>query len=354
MDKTVTFAVAGSGKTRSIVNRLDLDYRALLVTYTVNTQEDLRRRILAKFGHMPSNITVSTYFTFLNRFCYRPLLFRTVRDRGISFAPPSQSSNRFKSNDLRRYMDSGKRLYHCRMAKLLATHGCVPGLLQRIERYYDQVFVDEVQDFGGHDFNLLMQLSQARVNWNLVGDFYQYTFATSHDGNVNMSLHNDFGKYRHRFVEQGFDVDTASLVNSHRCSETVCSFIRDHIGIDIKAASSRTSDVVIVESQADADRLHADPSILKLFLMEHELYDCHSMTWGSSKGLDHHQDVCVVLNDKTWRQYQSGDLREAKPVIRNKLYVACTRPRRHLYLVPESILKHLRAERVKSKAKRKA
>lgn len=352
MDKTVTFAVAGSGKTTSIVNKLELDHRALLITYTNNTQEDLRRRVIAKFGHMPANIAVSTYFTFLNRFCYRPLLFGAVRDRGISFAPPSPYSNGFNSIDLRRYMDSGKRMYHCRMAKLLDVQGRVPDLQRRIERYYDRVFVDEVQDFGGHDFNLLMQLSQARVSWNLVGDFYQHTFATSHDGNVNQSLHDDFGKYRNRFVKHGFDVDTESLVNSHRCSETVCSFIREHIGIDIRAASIRTSDLVVVKSQAEADRLHADPSILKLFYKEHELYDCHSMTWGSSKGLDHHQDACVVLNDKTWRLYQSGQLREAKPTIRNKLYVACSRPRRHLYLMPESILRRFKAQRVKAKAER--
>ena len=352
MDKTVTLAVAGSGKTRSIVNKLDLDHRALLITYTNNAQEDIRRRLIAKFGHMPANITVSTYFTFLNRFCYRPLLFRAVRDRGISFHPPARSTYGFTLNDLRRYMDSDKRLYHCRMAKLLDVRNRVPNLLRRIERYYDGVFVDEVQDFGGHDFNLLMQLSQARVSWNLVGDFYQHTFSTSHDGTVNRSLHHDFGKFQNRFIERGFNVDTESLVDCHRCSETVCAFIRDQIGIDIKAASSRTSDLVVVEDQAEADRLHADPSILKLFLMEHELYSCNSLTWGSAKGLDHHQDVCVVLNDKTWRLYLRGELRKAKPTIRNKLYVACSRPRRHLYLMPESILSRFKAQRVKAKAGR--
>jgi DNA helicase II / ATP-dependent DNA helicase PcrA len=335
LDKNVTFAVAGSGKTAGLVERLTVDRRALLITYTNNTYEDLRRRVIDKFGCLPANITINGYFTFLNRFCYRPYLFNEVRERGISFESPSQYTRGFQLTDVRRYLDGGRRIYHCRMAKLLDARGFMPDLLRRMERYFDDVFVDEVQDFGGHDFNFLLQLSRARVGWTLVGDFYQYTYSTSHDGNVNNSLHDDYEEYRQRFAKAGFRVDAASLSHSHRCAEAVCTFIRDHIGIDIRTASSQAGSVTIVDNQSVAERLHADPAIVKLFLQKHESYGCHALTWGGAKGLDQFNDVCVVLNKTTLQKFHSGELNKLAPITRNKLYVACSRTRRNLYLVPE-------------------
>jgi DNA helicase II / ATP-dependent DNA helicase PcrA len=120
--------------------------------------------------------------------------------------------------------------------------------------------------------------------------------------------------------------------------------IREHIGVEIRASSDRATKAEIVETQTDADRLHADSSVVKLFLQKHWLYDCHSHNWGGSKGLDHYQDVCVVLNDQTWRDYQNGELHKAKPITRNKLYVACSRARGNLYLVPDKLFKKFKVK----------
>lgn len=335
----MTFAVAGAGKTRSLVEQLRPDSRALVITYTNNTQEDLCRRVIEKFGFLPRQIAVLTYFSFLNQFCYRPLLFHQVQDRGISFTAPSKFANIHPLTDIRRYMDGGGRLYHNRLAKLVDSRGCLPALRQRIERYYDSVLVDEVQDFGGHDFNLLMDLTKAQVAWHLVGDFYQHTFSTSRDGNVNAGLHDDYGDYRRRFASHGFKVDIESLSLSHRCSSTVCEFVRDHIGVQLLAASARRSKVEAVETQAEVDRLHADSKVLKLFYSKHDEYACHSLNWGGAKGLDHYEDVCVVLSAENWKLFSAGRLKPSATLTRNKLYVACSRPRRDLYFAAERMFK---------------
>ena len=54
---------------------------------------------------------------------------------------------------------------------------------------------------------------------------------------------------------------------------------------------------------------------------------------GASKGLDHFVDVCVVLNKSSYTLYRMGKLAELNPQTRNKLYVACTRAHRHLYVM---------------------
>jgi hypothetical protein len=340
MDKTVTFAVAGSGKTRSIVEQIDPSRRSLIVTYTTNTEDDLRRRIAKRFDGRTVAVTVDTYFSFLNRFCYKPFLQQDMRTRGISFSAPSQSSSRVPLSNRLRYMD-GDRVYHSRMAKLLSVKGCLGELRERLERYYDDVYVDEVQDFGGHDFNFLLEIAQARARFRLVGDFYQHTFATSHDGNVNKSLHDDFDAYRSRFAKAGFKVDSTTLGSSHRCGPAVCDHITKTLGIKITAAEASSARVEVVQCEADVNRLHSDPGTVKLFLEQHWLYGCHSHNWGACKGLDHYQDVCVVLNPNSWALLQRGELAQAKPTIRNKLYVAFSRARGNLFLAPErSFKKH--------------
>ncbi|MCS9871934.1 DNA helicase UvrD, partial [Pseudomonas aeruginosa] len=76
MAKSVMFAVAGSGKTTTLIERLTLDQRALIITYTENNYAHLQRSIIRKFGFLPPNISLFTYFGFLNGFCYRPQLER--------------------------------------------------------------------------------------------------------------------------------------------------------------------------------------------------------------------------------------------------------------------------------------
>ena len=338
----MTFAVAGSGKTRSIVEQLDPSRRSLVITYTTNTEDDLRRRIGKRLEGQDAAVTVDTYFSFLNRFCYKPFLQQDIRSQGISFSAPSQTSSRMPLSNRLRYMH-GERVYHCRMAKLLSVKGCLGELRERLDRYYDDVYVDEVQDFGGHDFNFLLELAQARARFRLVGDFYQHTFSTSHDGNVNKSLHDDYDAYRARFAKAGLRVDTTTLGASHRCSPSVCTHITKTLGIPIAPAGASAARVEIVKSQADVDRLHSDPGTVKLFLEQHWRYGCHSHNWGACKGLDHYQDVCVALNPTSWTLLMRGELAQAKPIIRNKLYVAFSRARGSLFLAPESLFKKHRS-----------
>lgn len=337
MDKTLVLAVAGSGKTESIIRGFIPGVRTLVLTYTQNAEEDLRRRVLLRYGYMPSEIHIATYFSFLVRFCAKPLLHAVMNDRGITYSRPTEHSRRFRLEDEGRYFDSGRRLYHCRLAKLLMMR-CMDELRHRVERYFDRVVVDEVQDFGGYDFNFLLDLSQARVAWYLVGDFYQHTFDTSRDGSTNKQLHADFAAYQQQFVRAGFKVDTSTLRGSYRCSREVCAFIWEHLGVVIEPANSKSTQVEIVASRAAASELRRDPGVLKLFYQQHHLYSCHSMNWGASKGLDQCQDVCVVLNKSSWTNYQRAALATSAPGTRNKLYVASSRPHRHLYVLDDSLI----------------
>ena len=193
MDRRLILAVAGSGKTTFLINTLDLDKRYLIVTYTENNVAHIRRCIINKFGYIPTNIKLLSYFQFLIHICYRPFLKDRCNAKGITWRMP-ENWTLYKKGQLH-YMTSYQYLYHNRIAKLCATT-CKDMIKDRIEKYYDYFMFDEVQDLGGHDFNLIQAITPTKINCLFVGDFYQHTFDTSKDGNVNKNLYKNYKKFK--------------------------------------------------------------------------------------------------------------------------------------------------------------
>lgn len=338
MVNRLILAVAGSGKTTHLLSQLDTEKRSLVLTYTNNNLAALEYRISQQFGFFPTNIALMSYFSFLNSFCFRPLLQPRVQASGISFKrdPP-----RFAQGEAY-FLDKARRLYSNRMAKLLATEGALPELAARLSRYFDQILIDEFQDFAGHDFNLISTLVQSNVPLTFVGDFFQHTYDTSADGAVNKTLHESIEKFSAKCTEAGLEIDTELLSHSHRCSPTVCEFVTEKLGIEIASHRTEISEVRLIEDDAEAEYVFRDQNIVKLFYQQHHEYPCRSKNWGASKGDDHFDDVCVVLNPKTLKAYESGALNALASQTRNKLYVACTRARGDLYFVADSKFKKFR------------
>lgn len=339
MDKRVVFAVAGSGKSSEIINRIKADSRALVVTYTENNTKQLKRRIIQKFGFIPEGVRVYTYFTFLYSFCFRPLFSYELGIKGISFQYPNKRILFSKKNSREHYIDTTDRIYHHRIAKLILESGEVRKVSERIEKFFDLVLIDEIQDFAANDFNLLCELAKTDVSLLLVGDFYQHTFKTSIDGNVQKNLHSDFERYCQQLVKAGYELDLDMLSHSYRCSPTLCEYVSNEIGIAI--ASHRTDEVEVKElvAQPDIECICNDDAIIKLFYQNSNKYSCYSDNWGATKGLDDFDDVCVVLNASSLVSFRKGELHKLATTTRNKLYVACTRAKKNLYFVDEKLLK---------------
>ena len=338
MDKQVIFAVAGSGKTSHVIDTLNEKSRTLIITYTENNFKNLKSRISTKFGYVPNGIKVYTYFTFIYSFCFKPILGNATKVKGINWDMPPQFTLRLKRNDRCYYIDQNERLYHNRIAKMFEQYKVVDEIISRVEKYFDNVCIDEVQDFAGHDFNFLLQIVIANVNQLLVGDFYQHTFDTSRDGLTNKTLHDSYEKYKQRFIKAGYTVDTETLSRSYRCSANTCDFVSNNIGIMLFSHREDVTNVEYINSKERAKELFTCPKTVKLFYQASYKYKGFTENWGATKGEDHYEDVCVVLNPNTLNKYSKGKLRELPPQTKNKLYVACTRAKRNLYLIPERLL----------------
>ncbi|MDE3022808.1 MAG: DNA helicase UvrD [Pseudomonadota bacterium] len=338
MDQRVILAVAGSGKTSFIVDSIDPRRSNLVITYTDNNYRNLRSKIIRKYGSIPAGTRIYTYFSFLYSFCLRPFCGDVCDLKGVNFDVPPDYTRRLKRSNLSHYIDSNRRIYASRIASLIFNFEIAEDVQQRIKKYFDAIYVDEVQDFAGNDFNLLLLISNS-IDAVLVGDFFQHTYDTSRDGNINNGLHDDYTKYKQAFGEKGFDIDETALRKSYRCSPTTCEFVSRVLGISIDSHHDRESLFQFVDDEMLAESIFHRTHTVKLFYQSHSRYPCNSENWGASKGIDDYDSVCVVLNNSTEQLFRAGQLSKLPPITRNKLYVACTRARSELLLVPERYVK---------------
>lgn len=335
MDKKVIFAVAGSGKTTLIAHSLTLDKRVLIVTYTNSNYNNLEKKILEKFhGTWPENVTLMKFFQFLYRFCYKPFLADKFQAKGIIFEPNKNKA--IKQDNYAYYLNESGYFYSNRISLFLNTAGVIEDIKERIESYFDEFVIDEVQDIAGRDFTFLEQIMETRVSMMFVGDFFQHTFDTSRDGNANNNLFDNQTNYMKRFENKGVIPDTDTLINSYRCSKAICEYITENLGITIY--SNRTDDTTIqyISDSAEIERILNNDNIMKMHFRKASKFGLGRKNWGDSKGEDCYTDVCVMLNKETMKKYNTGKLSELAPSTRNKLYVAITRAHGNVYLINEN------------------
>ena len=343
MDKRVIFAVAGSGKTTYIINSLDLEKKSIIITYTNNNYFNLKTGIIKKFGYIPTNIKLYTYYSFLHSFCYKPFLSDELKTKGINYEVPY---NRYTAKvNLDHYIDKNNRLYSSRISKLLIELKLVEDINKRLSKYFDNLFIDEIQDFASNDFNLLKGIVKSNIDILFVGDFFQHTFDTSRDGTTKKNLHENFTNYQSEFIKAGLQIDITTLNKSWRCSPTICRYITENLGIQIESHKIDETEIIIVDSKEKALKIHSNSEIVKLFYQEHYKFNCFSRNWGDSKGEDRYYDVCVVMNKTTFEKYQKSKLNELASTTTNKFYVALSRTKNNLYLMNEELIKELKEKK---------
>ncbi len=328
-NKLVLHAVAGSGKTQKIIESLSREKEIAIITYTITNQEEIRRRVMENFrGELPDNIHIFGVWQFLYNFCMVPLLPRSPK--GIIF--DDEIIKKYSRNWDVYFTQSGYALSN-KISKFLIDKNYP--YLSRIDEFFDEVYVDEVQDFTGYDLNLVCSLAKIRAKVLCVGDFWQHTFGTSYVGNVNSGVISKYPKFKKKFEDFGFVFDVETLKKSMRCTIEACDFVRENLGIEIFAKTDKRGEVKLVEDKDEIHKILEDSSIKKLFQQQHSSYACDNTgNWGDSKGQTV-DNVCVVLYPKAYQFYQEGKLSELPTKMVSKFYVACTRSSGNVYFIEQ-------------------
>ncbi|MCX8565173.1 UvrD-helicase domain-containing protein [Mycolicibacterium mucogenicum] len=180
----LTLAVAGSRKTQGLVEackQADPTERILVLTYTRSNQTELATRLAASAGDHP-HVDVAGWFSFLlHHFVgpFLPLLYPGARVEGFDFGSPPQ---RYAANDQwQRYFNehSEARRVHLPQLAVRTNEASAGVCIQRLERIYDRIMIDEVQDLSGYDLEILKLLIASGITVEMVGDVRQAIMATN-------------------------------------------------------------------------------------------------------------------------------------------------------------------------------
>lgn len=325
--KRLIQAVAGSGKTKTIIDDLDIEKRNLIITYTSTNQDEIRKRIIHKYGCLPEKIYVFGVFEFFYKFCLKPY----YKERLVGLDFNYRSKGRYDKTAFNK-----QRAIHSRLSNFLMNKSNID-YLDRMDRFFDCIYIDEVQDFESYDFDWVKSLSKLNAKVWLLGDFYQKTYSTSRDGNKGSGIHKDIGKWLDEL--KAFEIDTSTLIKSHRCPAKICNFVREKIGISIyhKEDNDDVSDVELIEEEIRIAKIMSDDSIMKLFYQEFYKYNCNGKNWGESKGGEY-SEVCIILNTTTLGFFEKEELSKLAYQTKNKFYVACTRTKGNLYFIPQRLI----------------
>jgi DNA helicase II / ATP-dependent DNA helicase PcrA len=184
---SATLAVAGSRKTQSIVDACSTGQpgvRRLVLTYTLTGQGDLTVR-LGKECAQGSVPEVMGWYSFLLRHWVKPFLTLKYPGRrlgGLNFdgSPARTIKGYVIATGEERFLDDQSRAYKRFLSKLAVDVAASEGtVISRLQRIYDEIYVDEVQDMTGYDLDVLEQLLTSSSTIRLVGDLRQSVFDTN-------------------------------------------------------------------------------------------------------------------------------------------------------------------------------
>lgn len=236
MKNKLIIASAWSWKTTFLVEEAlkEKKWRILITTYTEANGEEIRKKIIEKNKYIPSNITVQTWFSFLLQHGVKPFQFylyskkinslilvnwqsgfKNSKGQVVSFSEKKDIEKHYFTQDSKIYSDKlAKFVYRCNEK----SKGKV---MNRIERIYSHIFIDEVQDLAGYDLELLILLFKSSINILLVGDPRQGTYSTN--------LSQKYAQYRKKniitFLENKktlLCVDKTLLQINYRCNQKIC------------------------------------------------------------------------------------------------------------------------------------
>lgn len=252
MNNRLYIACAGSGKTSLILEQAyDLIDRGILdekevaiITYTSRNQDNIKGRIIEKYGFIPSKLVVKGWYSFLLDYMIRPFkgtVIEELFDRHVSLAFVSSGQSGFMNingssfytyhNDTEKFLNSKRNaIFSDKIAEF--AFRCYKNnaefFISRIGNIFDTIFIDEAQDLVAWDLELIKILLK-KINCKVVicADPRQNTYDTSgsrknsdYKGRIDKYLNEKVNTTKKNYVE----VDSTTLNCSHRSVKEICEF----------------------------------------------------------------------------------------------------------------------------------
>ncbi|AND42613.1 UvrD-helicase domain-containing protein [Cytobacillus oceanisediminis] len=351
-NKRIVKAAAGTGKTTLLIGEAVKNYqegKVLYLTYTNANLNSMKSDLMESVGIIPKNIKCKTWTDFLLNECAKP--YRKVLggpEIGVfNFCSLGEIPRLkgVKAVHWRYYYDSQGRLYYERLAQfchaiLEASAGVI---IDRLEKIYSTILIDEVQDMGGYDLKIIEAIYQSNLNLVVVGDHRQATYSTNSDRFLSryrgVNIFNFFTEVlRHDTLE--------SLDVCHRCPQIVCDLANTlYSDLNMRTAKSVVHEdigtyLVSMDNvskfieQYKPTLLYYNVSSLNKFISKLDGdINFESITFGKSKGLSY-ENVLILPTKEMENHVTKGNHKMSDTVIA-QFYVAITRSKNNVAILTE-------------------
>ena len=341
-DNRAIIAAAGSRKTQMIIDEAlaaPPGKRLLITTYTRENCDQISRRLHHGNGCIPPNVHVLSWFSLLMNQAARPyqsaITGRIDYGRSLNFKP-NPNIYASKKHPLSYYFDRKGDFYRDALADFVveANRRTSGSVIRRLERMYDVIYIDELQDLAGYDLDILDLLFASTLQVTIVGDPRQPTYST------NQSNRNK--KYRGERIADWFreraEAKACALderTESWRCNQKICDWA-DALYPDMPRTVSRNDartghDEVVYLAREDVQSYMEkfQPRVLRWSRLT-DTQDLPAMNVGLSKGSTF--DRVLIFPPGTIAKYLvTKDLSKLK--ARAHLYVAVTRAKHSVAFV---------------------
>ncbi len=354
MDKEIILAVAGAGKTYTLCKKIDINKSNLILSFTHRNLNNIRKELILRHGDIPSKTYIKTFDSFLLSHFIKPYLsiIRThfnndkIDIDGVNLNEPPRQRIDGKQNyayikdSLEGHYFVNNILYVRHFAKLIVKtkkkgkqgYNLLNTAINNFKLFYDNIYVDEFQDFREYNFDIIKTMIKLFPNIFLVGDFYQHSLAGSNNtGRPFKDL--NYEQYLEEISKMKIKVDHESLNKSRRCSKNITSFINNKLKININSKEINEGEIHFISDENKIIEILNDDKIVKLVNSNSGSYTFNALNWSYSKG-DTLEKTCVILTD-VYKDIDKNSFNCTgfSEISINKLYVALTRSKSDVYII---------------------
>ena len=221
----IMVAAAGAGKTEYIVKTaFNLKVPVIITTFTDENVSEIIDRFYRLFGYVPKHVSILPWYTFVLKFLIKPFQNNFIKQNinGILLVS-GQSALYKRKEDIKYYLSEENRLYSDKIGELAckfdSDYNGFP--IENLGQIFDYILIDEMQDMGAYDLELIKLFMCNKINVICVSDPRQSTFKTSNgsknSGKSGINILDSFSTL-------GVQIDDKTLNTNHRCCPEITKY----------------------------------------------------------------------------------------------------------------------------------
>lgn len=345
----IRVSAAGAGKTWGIchdaleaVNKAGCIKNILIVSYTNRGVEAIQSEIRHQnMGVLHPRVIVMSWYKFLMSEMIKPLqtyIFEINEIKSFDFQHIYGFINRQRQGTKARYITKNRDILSNEAAELtLQLNNKSAGqVIKRLEKIYQNIYIDEIQDMAGYDLNIIEELIKSTISVTCVGDNKQATFKTNNTTKNKGKSGSNVWSFFENLCNKGMICIEQNQV-SRRFNGSICNFANNVFPNESSMTTSMNEisghDGVFLICKEDTARynFYFSPTVLR-YDSKTDTGGVSSYNFGECKGLTF-QRVLIYPN-KTLLDFILKNTKLKSP---EKYYVAVTRPKYSLTFVVDKL-----------------